>query len=81
VNLLIENSDKMVWTKSTAKLSGKCKNCGKQVNKGDIVVVEIKGIFPRPKALCEDCFNQLHPNEKTVSEAGLALRRFTMRTS
>jgi translation initiation factor IF-1 len=33
----------MVWTKSTAKMSGNCKNCGVQVNKGDNVVVELKG--------------------------------------
>ena len=43
---------------------------------------EVKGIIPMPKGvLCEDCFNKLHSNEKTVSQAGLALRRFTMRTS
>jgi|GEM_PF-4357031 len=71
----------MVWSKSKARLSGKCKNCEKQVNRGDVVFIEVKGLFPRPTALCEDCFNRLHPNEKTVSEAGLALRRFTMRTS
>ncbi len=73
----------MVWTKGKAHISGKCKNCGKQVNRGDTAVVEIHGVFPRPSnttLLCEECFNQLHPNEKTVSEAGLALRRLTMRT-
>lgn len=69
----------MVWTKSTAKLSGNCKNCDKQINKGDPVVVEIKGFIPKITALCEECFNNLHPNEETVSEGGLALRRFTMR--
>lgn len=75
---------RMVWVKGHARISGKCNHCRKEVNKGDTAFVEIHGIFPRPStttALCEDCFNQLHPNEKTVSETGLALRRFTFRTS
>jgi len=85
-----DNSEKskevmrMVWVKGHARISGKCNHCGKEVNKGDTAFVEIHGILPRPStttALCEDCFNQLYPNEKTVSEMGLALRRFTLRAS
>lgn len=74
----------MVWVKGKARISGKCNNCGKAVNKGDIAYVEMHGIFPRPStttALCENCFKQLHPNEKTTSEFGLLARRLTLRTS
>jgi len=72
----------MVWLKDAVKWDGHCMNCKKTLPKGTIAYCEVKGIFPNIKGvLCEDCFNKLHPNEKTVSQTGLMFRRFTLRPS
>jgi NMD protein affecting ribosome stability and mRNA decay len=70
----------MGWNKGKAWFSGMCHECGKKIQKGETCYIEVKGIFPQPKAICEECFKTNHSEAKVESQVKTFLKRLTFRT-
>lgn len=70
----------MGWNKGKAWFSGMCHECGKKVEKGETCYIEVKGISPQPKAICEECFKTNHSEAKVESQVKTFLKRMTFRT-